>query len=1208
MRPIKLRIKGLNSFIEEQIIDFNKLTSRGLFGIFGPTGSGKSTVLDGITLALYGEVARKSSNFINTNCATCHVSFEFSISGNTTKRYKVQREYKSDKKTGNPRSNKCKLIDLTNDKEEVISDKAKEITNKCIDIIGLNLDDFTRTVVLPQGRFSEFLKLSGKDRRDMLERLFNLHKYGDELTSKLLKQLSIKKAELTYLDGQLNGYEDINDENLLKLNEQLLYIQKEYDIKNNTYNKLQNQFVEVNEKYKLQQEKKKYEDKMEVLDSKKIAIDELISNVDMAQKAMRVVPYIKTFKQTKEFIIKVKKELEIIEIQFKDIKEKKQDVEKRYNIISKNKDELIPKYNVILDNAKEALDLNISLKKEKQDINSLKNKYDKYTNELEIQKSQYKILKDKIAKVNNDIDELDERVSKLNVTNNYRKKVTKGFNLINDIERNKKELLLKDEKSKQLIKNIINQENKIKEVNNILLENEKLLQQKEKEYNYCSNNNIFNPENLLIIQNKISCYKEKWNKYNEYTNSINKMVDENNVYVKQINDYNIKLGKLDELIDKTSNEIRKIDINTLAFKLRESLNESECCPVCGSYEYHIDNIKDINVNKLNTNDLDEKLREYEKEYKYYTNIVLSNNAKVENNKKRIEEINIQVIQLGEDFKEISIKSLEEEFKQKQKLITDNNNKIKILSEEIKIISQSVSTNKSNSNSYKIMLEKEKTNLQTLIDDKLMITTNINDANILLKELFSKENKKILYSESNINKLNNKIKQSYNDDSVIDDKIDIDKNINDNIDYSVIKLKYEQLLKNDELFEKLDNKLKDNRKILLNEENKSKDIEKNISLLNQNIIEINTTIKQKDSLKNNLVESIKNKIGDVEDIDNFIIKTKDNINDLIKEFNNIVDYKNDIVDKYNRVNENNIKYSSKLKELEDKKTRDISELEEAFKEENFKDIDSVRKVYMSKENLFNNIKIIDDYKQQVSKIKGLIDSIVEKIGDKIISEEFYSNIIVEKNNFEKEVNLLNESRIKLNKEIEIFKEKLNDVKNLICKKQLVTHKLALLNDLEKLFKGKKFVEFVAANRLKYISKEANKKLKDISNNKYGLEVDENGKFIIRDYKNGGVIRDASTLSGGETFITSLALALSLSAEIQLKGTAPLELFFLDEGFGTLDDNLLEVVMDSIEKIHNDKLKVGIISHVESIKNRVPIKLILSPSKAGEGGSKVKLEIS
>ena len=163
-------------------------------------------------------------------------------------------------------------------------------------------------------------------------------------------------------------------------------------------------------------------------------------------------------------------------------------------------------------------------------------------------------------------------------------------------------------------------------------------------------------------------------------------------------------------------------------------------------------------------------------------------------------------------------------------------------------------------------------------------------------------------------------------------------------------------------------------------------------------------------------------------------------------------------------------------------------------------------------------------------------------------------------------------------------------------------------MEKLFKGKKFVEFVAANKLKYVSIEASKRLKEITHENYGLEVDENGRFVIRDYKNGGAKRDATTLSGGETFLASLALALALSAQIQLKGTAPLELFFLDEGFGTLDDELLEVVLSSLERIHNEKLKIGIISHVEAIKNRVPVKLIITPAVCGMGGSKVKIERS
>ena len=68
-----------------------------------------------------------------------------------------------------------------------------------------------------------------------------------------------------------------------------------------------------------------------------------------------------------------------------------------------------------------------------------------------------------------------------------------------------------------------------------------------------------------------------------------------------------------------------------------------------------------------------------------------------------------------------------------------------------------------------------------------------------------------------------------------------------------------------------------------------------------------------------------------------------------------------------------------------------------------------------------------------------------------------------------------------------------------------------------------------------------------------------------------------------------------------------MFFLDEGFGTLDKESLDVVMQSLERIHGERMAVGLITHVEEIKERVDARLLLSPARAGEGGSKIRMEI-
>ncbi|HRC54135.1 MAG TPA: SbcC/MukB-like Walker B domain-containing protein, partial [Bacillota bacterium] len=154
-------------------------------------------------------------------------------------------------------------------------------------------------------------------------------------------------------------------------------------------------------------------------------------------------------------------------------------------------------------------------------------------------------------------------------------------------------------------------------------------------------------------------------------------------------------------------------------------------------------------------------------------------------------------------------------------------------------------------------------------------------------------------------------------------------------------------------------------------------------------------------------------------------------------------------------------------------------------------------------------------------------------------------------------------------------------------------------------GRRFVQFLAQEHLKDMIREASITLGSLTGQRYALELSDDLEFVVRDDFNGGERRSVSTLSGGETFLTSLALALALSSNIQLKGKYPLGFFFLDEGFGTLDSTKLDLVMDALERIRDKERMVGVISHVKELKDRLPTYLEVIPAADDGTGSQIKV---
>jgi len=143
----------------------------------------------------------------------------------------------------------------------------------------------------------------------------------------------------------------------------------------------------------------------------------------------------------------------------------------------------------------------------------------------------------------------------------------------------------------------------------------------------------------------------------------------------------------------------------------------------------------------------------------------------------------------------------------------------------------------------------------------------------------------------------------------------------------------------------------------------------------------------------------------------------------------------------------------------------------------------------------------------------------------------------------------------------------------------------------------FERWLMAGAISDLVAGANDLLDQLSKGKYSLEAEDDGAFSIVDHTKAGEIRPVSTLSGGETFLFSLALAMSLAETLSAAGGARLDAVILDEGFGTLDDEPLDVVASVLEELAAQDLMVGVISHVKELAARAPARYEVIADPAG-----------
>ena len=484
MKPIRLELKEFGPY-KNEIIEWDKIINEPIFLITGKTGSGKSTLFDAITYALYNKTTGgKDIASLRTKTALdrdkTQVNFDFELSG---KKYRIERTL-AYLKAGNKNltSGKVALMQYNDGKLEVLATKEQEVKEKVEELIGLDDKQFCQIIILPQGKFKEFLLSKSSEKKETLRSLFNTYFYQkfveqlQEQAKKIDSSHKQKEKELITrfeqfdIEEELIKFEYLKDENfeeilsIIQSQEETIKIEKKELLKlERSFSKEKEKFIELS----------KLNDKFSELKSNKSELEELSKKEDYYSRLKLEVEKLKELQKSKDKIIeystllnkqsqlrKFEKDLLIDTEKYKldlennkklelELNAKKTDIEELrketidYKFFYNNLNELILAKNNIEIYSKTLEELTLKKETYKELDSSLKVAKESYLEDIEeknILESSIGKLKLEVLKKEQDVEKLEEYNNKFSGVNDKSVKLTIDKKQLEELEVEKKKL------------------------------------------------------------------------------------------------------------------------------------------------------------------------------------------------------------------------------------------------------------------------------------------------------------------------------------------------------------------------------------------------------------------------------------------------------------------------------------------------------------------------------------------------------------------------------------------------------------------------------------------------------------------------------------------------------------------------------------------------------------------------------------------------
>ena len=1136
MKPIELRMQGLQSYRSLQCIDFSQLTKTGLFGIFGPTGSGKSSILDAITLALYSKVERAiggTQGIMHHAEKTLFVSFTFELLCSTgSLQFRVERRFKRVNAVSIS-STFSRLVQMNKTGDCVVAEKASDVTRHIEQMIGLKMDDFTRAVVLPQGKFAQFLNLKGAERRQMLQRLFHLRKYGDELNIKLTRLIKQNDLDMAAILAEQQGLGDVGKEAWTKSIQQLDQAVQEVKSSYSVYTEAAKDADRLDRIKAWADEKSVLEKEHAMLLMQQPEICRIQQQLEQFISAQSLLPFLHMYKEAMGEYKQLKEQQAALQLQCTLAKENVRQVldqEQQAQLALQAEQPTLQQLLLQVEEAKALV----------QEADLLNNEQQLLQQALDVTHEEWDCLTVHLREQTNISEHVQDAVQQM-------------------------ELQLKQTEVKLEERHAIQQS--LDRRHTLLAQQQQLDQQNQQNQQYEQ------------LKQKLD---EMDTKLSEMQYAERQLQDEGNIVLHRLaksietllsyeQNIVVNMAQVQQVQQQTQKQLLEQQQRQASKQLQSELQPGQPCTVCGSLDHPLlrQTHADDTVQVVDVTLLEHQVKKFGQLYTKLQQMMLDVRQCINKQHTMLEQLgNLPMTEAAASVALVESTAIESEGDVLSHFISCVKRWNETLQQMVPVVEQ---TCVQAIHLFKKMTDVQQQRMQCQAEQQL--------------------------HKQNFICLHNQIEQQKK--QLSDAYLQWDAHTPSMSPTEVLH-KYENIQKRDIQTEQIKHKLEASKAELFHQQKTVEQIKNKQIEIEKHMMHTKTKWESKQEQLLEKRDRLYQIVGqrDVQDVWH---EVHDRLSLLQK----------------NLLDKNKQREASQLNEHE--LAQRLMVLSEAVcnayrhsQQAQSRWLELLKETFFSsEEQVYAFQKIADQRKEMEHKIMHYRDreqtiavhlrNVQSNLGDASFTKQQWQNAkqVAEQARARYEQAIVQQARTKNN--VEYIETRHARYEQLEEQRQQVKKQANRLQQLQLCLRGNAFVEYMAEEQFFQVSRAASWQLRRLTNERYSLETDSEGAFVICDHMGGGHKRSIYTLSGGEIFLTSLCLALALSAQIQLRGKYPLQFFFLDEGFGTLDSEKLDVVITMLEKLRDDRLCVGLISHVAELRARIANQLIIVPDENTNIGS-------